>query len=449
MRRALALAVGLGLGGLGCVQDRAPPAANEIRIGALLPFSGDLAASGINLERPLLMAAEAINARGGIDGREVTILAVDSNRYFPNPEEGFEVHQETLRAFLRGDTSDPRVAEDDRIIPGAGIDALIGPLIPELSVRLAAEARRNNVVHMSANVTPESNVVGKCSFSLFPSFRVLGTALGARMQADGVQTAGVVYLADDYNNKLLAQVERAFTRAGGTIVAKSPTVSGKDSYVDDIDNALAGDPEALVLLAPPRLAARIASQTLVAERSRDRVVEGAGNPLGWYFAPLLRVSDFPNNVPPGIVADGVGVAPGVRDDAAATFAERFRARWDAEPTRDALYLFDTVNVLLLALERGAAANPRQNLTTDAAYAETCAGVVSVTQDGATVSWSDALDGDAFGRSDESLDYTGLTGAVALDGLGNPTEGLVETWDVSADGDIESIAVSTVEDILRP
>ena len=111
---------------MGCVGEQGTTPVTAIRVGALLPYSGDLAASGINLERSLADGRGSINDSGGIDGRVVGVLAVDSNRYFP-PDGQVSDHTEALRAFLTGDVSHPRVAEDDRIVPGAGIDVVVGP----------------------------------------------------------------------------------------------------------------------------------------------------------------------------------------------------------------------------------------------------------------------------------------------------------------------------------
>ena len=449
-RTLLALAAGCTLV-VGCVDDPTQVPVDAVRIGALLPFSGDLAASGINLERALLTAAENVNARGGIGGREVAIIAVDSNQYFEDTA-AVHLHRETLKAFLTGDASHPFIRGDERIIPGAGIDALIGPLIPTLGIQLAPEARDNNVVHMAAAVSPEGSLPGRCSFSLFPSFRALGRALGNRLLADGVQTAAVIYLADDYNIRFLSQISAAFESDGGTIVATSPTESGRESYVADVENALSQDPDALILLSPPRLGSRIV-QAFGATGFRNRVGPGASNPLKWYFGPLLRVDDFPRNVNPRtLIQGGVGVAPGVEGARSTAFVERFRSRWDAEPTLDAQYLFDSVNVLLLALESTARSNPGDNLTLNNPYAATCQSVESVTKTGTLVSWQDVDAGIAFDWVSQDLDYDGLTGPVELDDLGNANDGLIEFWQVdesSSDSLIRTLSVESVRAILAP
>jgi len=67
---------------MGCIEVPQKDETGAIRIGALLPFTGEQAASGFNLERPLLMAVDVINEAGGIAGKEVVLIAEDSNAMF-------------------------------------------------------------------------------------------------------------------------------------------------------------------------------------------------------------------------------------------------------------------------------------------------------------------------------------------------------------------------------
>lgn len=76
-RVALGLLAGLGLGlGAGAAQA-------EIRLGALYPFSGELAVLGDESWRGLELAVEERNAAGGIRGEKITLVrgdAVDNNQ---------------------------------------------------------------------------------------------------------------------------------------------------------------------------------------------------------------------------------------------------------------------------------------------------------------------------------------------------------------------------------
>ncbi|WP_218014862.1 ABC transporter substrate-binding protein [Teichococcus rhizosphaerae] len=76
-RMALGLVAGLGIGlGAGAAQA-------EIRLGALYPFSGELAVLGDESWRGLELAVEERNAAGGIRGEKITLVrgdAVDNNQ---------------------------------------------------------------------------------------------------------------------------------------------------------------------------------------------------------------------------------------------------------------------------------------------------------------------------------------------------------------------------------
>ena len=125
---------------LSCIEMAEDEPSDAIKVGALLPFSGELAASGINLERPLMMAADTINAAGGIQGKPVVIVAADSNAVFQDVED-----YETNKAIVA-----QWVIDND-------IKAVIGPLIPELGLKLAPElrlARRSFISPEASHLLP-------------------------------------------------------------------------------------------------------------------------------------------------------------------------------------------------------------------------------------------------------------------------------------------------------
>src|SRR5256885_7293209 len=63
-------------GSLSCSEP--PPPDDGIRIGLMLSYSGYLAANSINSERALIMAIDAANAGGGVDGVPIRIIPKDT-----------------------------------------------------------------------------------------------------------------------------------------------------------------------------------------------------------------------------------------------------------------------------------------------------------------------------------------------------------------------------------
>jgi ABC-type branched-subunit amino acid transport system substrate-binding protein len=60
-----------------CALAAAGPAFAEIKIGIMVPISGSLATYGIDMENAIRMAAEDINAKGGVLGQKIVTFTAD------------------------------------------------------------------------------------------------------------------------------------------------------------------------------------------------------------------------------------------------------------------------------------------------------------------------------------------------------------------------------------
>ena len=79
----------------GC--DPQPPTVDEIPVGLLLSYTGYLAANSSNNERAVIMAVEAANQAGGLDGRPIRIMARDTRS---DPRKAVAPTQELIAAKL-------------------------------------------------------------------------------------------------------------------------------------------------------------------------------------------------------------------------------------------------------------------------------------------------------------------------------------------------------------
>ena len=69
---------------------------DTIKIGLLLPFTGNASATAANLERAAIYAVDRINAGGGVKGRQLKVVARDT-------------HSEVGRSRAAGDRSPSRL----------------------------------------------------------------------------------------------------------------------------------------------------------------------------------------------------------------------------------------------------------------------------------------------------------------------------------------------------
>ncbi|MEX1262368.1 MAG: ABC transporter substrate-binding protein [Actinomycetota bacterium] len=74
MRRTLSLLAAMALALPSCTSDTG---ADTIRVGAIYPLSGSQGQGGIDEHRGALLAAELVNADGGVDGRPLEIVSTD------------------------------------------------------------------------------------------------------------------------------------------------------------------------------------------------------------------------------------------------------------------------------------------------------------------------------------------------------------------------------------
>ena len=117
----LALALLLTVSLSGCAVDD-----DTIRLGILMPLTGDVAGLGVPAAQGARLAVAEINAAGGIDGREVELLEGDTQ--FPNTQEA--------------------VAEFQRL-EGEGVEFIVGALASDSSDAVKSRANEAKVVLMS------------------------------------------------------------------------------------------------------------------------------------------------------------------------------------------------------------------------------------------------------------------------------------------------------------
>lgn len=300
-----------------CVSRPAPEPADTIRVGALLPFTGDLASVGENIERGLLIAIETVNEEaGGVGGRPLTLVSRDTHS---DPVRGMAAAQALL---------------------DAGVEVIIGPEEGDLADALEPLVAARGIPLLTISEAASSDSAHEAlRFHLGPTAAAEGRALAQRMFRDRRQRASIISAQGTYGDSFAEGVRAELTRLGGSIISHERF----DPAIEDrsvLERALDDEPDALVLVAYPRSGARIVM---------DAAALGAT--VSWYFAPTLNDDAFVANISPGLLDGAVGVSPEVGDEAAA-FRAAFRARWsDERPLQITHFYYDALILWALAAER--------------------------------------------------------------------------------------------------
>ncbi|HEY8927418.1 MAG TPA: ABC transporter substrate-binding protein [Polyangia bacterium] len=389
---ALATAAAGLFGTAGCLGSDSPAAEDGIHIGALLPYTGDLAASGPSLERGITLAVEAANRAGGVAGRPLIIDVED-----------------THSSIDRGHASAERLF-------GRGIAALIGPEEPVLARELAPALGDERAVMISGGITARAEGGAEPSlwFRIFASAKSVTSELANRMMRDGRRTASVLYVDDSYGATFASFLQSKLASLGGQVVDSLPLPANISSLT--FPN---GPPKALVLIAYPGTGA-LAVQQMAAT--------GYAGP--WYFAPSLDSEEFVLNTPRGYLDGMVGISPALTADFT-EFADLYQARFHlGAPSLGANFYYDSAAVLALALTEA-----HQHLGRLPDGAELAASVRSVSAPaGQTVTWRELESGLRAVADGVKVNYRGISGAIDFDTDGDVAQGLVRFWHV-ADGTI--------------
>jgi ABC-type branched-subunit amino acid transport system substrate-binding protein len=373
---------------LGCLESEEPIQQEGIRLGALLPYTGELAASGHSLEQGVTLAVERVNRAGGVAGQP---LVLD--------------FQDTHSDLTRGHASAERLL-------ARGASAILGPEEPALARELAPLLRARGTVMISGGISARAEPGNEPSLWLriFPSAKTVTSELAERMRSDGIETASLLYVDDSYGTTFAALLAQKFLGLGGIVTDSLPMPSDTSDPI----HFPHGTADAVVLIAYPRAGALAVSQL------------SAGGFAGrWYFGPSLDTDEFLLNTPAGLLEGMVGISPALTADSA-EFAEQFRARWSGEtPILGANFYYDSVAVLALALQE---AHTRLGRLPD--ERELAVSIRSVSgPPGRTIAWHELHIGLETLASGSRVNYRGISGPIDFDQDGDVAQGLVRFWHV--------------------
>jgi ABC-type branched-subunit amino acid transport system substrate-binding protein len=199
-----------------------------LRIGSLLPQTGDLAFLGPPEFAGVDLAVEEINAAGGVLGKPIEQFDADS-----------------------GDgTPDIAGAEVDKLFNNE-VDAIFGAAASGVSVSVIDKITGAGVVHFS----PANTAAGfddyddnGLYFRTAPSDRLQGQVLANLAVEDGFQNVAVMARQDFYGEGLAEQVQTTLEEKGATVAEYVLYSADAEKFSAEVTKIAAAKPEALILI---------------------------------------------------------------------------------------------------------------------------------------------------------------------------------------------------------
>jgi len=285
-----------------------------IKIGGIYPLSGAVAVYGVEARNGVVMAIEEINAAGGINGKQVELLAEDDEG---NPEK-------TVNAYKKLTTKD-------------NVKFIIGSLTSGCTQAITSLAQAQKVVVIAPAATaPAVTDAGNYIFRVCYIDPFQGK-VGAKFSAEnlGVKKAAVLYdMGNDYSVGLYENFKAGFEAAGGTIVAAESYNTGDKDFNAQLTKIKTSNPEVVYLpdyystvaLIAKQLRAQGITSPIVGADGWGGIVDNAGDEVlnGFYSDHYAADSTDPKVI---------------------DFVSKYTAKFSSTPTSfaalgyDAMYVF--------------------------------------------------------------------------------------------------------------
>lgn len=362
-----------------------------LRLGAILPLSDGRVAQGRMIQNGMVLAAGIAHDAAGREGPVIEIISRDS----------------------RGDRVSAAAAAR-RLVDEDGVTAVIGPASSEELVEVAKITVPDEILLVSpaaSSVDISALEDDDLIFRTYPPDSIQAAALARAALDNGHKKIAVVYANSLRGRGILREFELNFVREGGEITTAVSITRDQGSYRPEVQRALAGGPDALLVAAYPETGARIIRQCARIDPSVRLI-----------FTDTMKDPLIIDDESREFLQDSWGMTPQPGEDTLSRrFSEEYKKMFGEPPTD--IYAgaaFDAVMITVLAAVKAKAADgpSLRNALREVA------GPPGEKVDFTNLSRAFALLG-----SGSPIDYRGVSGEVDLDEKGDPTGVRYGLWTI--------------------
>jgi len=295
---------------------------NKVRIGVFMSTTGSTANFGISSVNGIKMAADEINAAGGINGKQVELLVQDD----------------------RSDASEAATIVT-KFVTQDQVHAVIGEVASSRSIAAAPIAQNAKIPMLTPSstnpeVTKKGNFIFRSCF--IDPYQGAAIAQFAAKTLGAKSAAIMVDRKNDYSTGLEKVINETFTRFGGKIVATQSYQEGDQDFNAQLTSLKGSNPE--VIFVP----GYYNDVGLIAKQARDK---GITVPLiggdGWDSEQLYKIggtalngSYFTNHY-----------SPYDTDPRVVKFVNDYKQRYNSTPDALAATAYDAANIMFDAIKR--------------------------------------------------------------------------------------------------
>ena len=371
-----------------------------LRLGGLLPETGNLALLGPPEFAGVELAVAEINAAGGVNGADVEWLPGDS-----------------------GDNGDVANATVDRLL-AEDVDAFIGAASSGVSLTVIDKITNAGKIQFSpANTSPAFTDYADNGlyFRSAPSDVVQGAALADLMIGDGALTAAFIVMNDSYGTGLFEYTSAPYTDAGGEIVYEVIYDPQAENFDAEVSAAVEADPDAIVIIGFDETSKILTGLIEAGAGPADKMLYGSDGNMGNALAQAFD--------DPGVVAGMRGTVPGVDIEVNEEFIARLL---EVDPElQDFAYSGESYDAAIVIALAAIAAGDDDGVAVGAQINDVTRGGEKCT------TFADCA---AILADGGDIDYDGVSGPLEFIDAGEPSEASILIKEFNASGELEVVDI---------
>lgn len=379
-------------------------AGTPLRIGAILPMTGDLQAFGGASLHGVQLAAKEINEAGGVLGQKVEIYSGDTQTL---PQPGVNAAQQLVNAN--------------------SVVGFVGAMSSGVSIPIALSVSKpDHIPQISpASTSPVITTLKDDDFMFrtVPSDAYQGVALAEVVHNAGVDKVSIIYVNNDYGQGLAESFTKAYEKLGGSVLATAAYEQKQASYDAEISKAWAdGSTHDLVLIGYPQNGETILRQSLEGAKFNK-----------FFFTDGMKSPVLIKDLGAKYLNGSLGTTPEARSDtpAAKYFANAYKKEYGELPPQPYIdTAYDATYILALAAEKA-------GTTTDSTKIRDALREVA-NPPGAEIypgEWAKAV---KLIKEGKDINWTGAAGDENFDKNGDVT-GTYAEWTIK-NGKIETVRI---------
>lgn len=387
-----------------------------VSIGSIMSLTGSLGVLGEAIAQGAQLGVADLNAAGGVNGCQVNLALADDQ----------------TQASVGVDAA-------KRLADVQHVPAIVGALASGVTTAIVSSVTSpSKVILISPSSTSpaltqmaKDGKTGGYFFRTAPSDALQGVAIAKiAIDADLDQLA-VMYLNNDYGQGLSESFVDAYQKLGGTVTQNVIYNPDQPSYRAEVNKALGGSPQGLLLIGYPGDGTTIAREWVA-----------SGGPQVWLLPDGLEDQSFVDSVGGQYMETVYGTAPGTNDTPSLdNFKEEFIAKFGALPTQPYVTnAYDATIVIGLAMMY-AGTN-----TDTAAIRDAIAKVTDPNGEPVYAGAAELEAADGLIKLGSTIQYVGATGPVRFDQYGDMA-GPYVLWTVE-DGKVVETGMMTVAQIAE-